>query len=70
MADDQEVGRTIGGQIRTVSSRFFVFRDGSVISENLSEDPLLKPLQQHSRDMAGEGIEPPTRGFSVLCSAN
>ena len=31
---------------------------------------LFRPLQRDFRAVAGEGIEPPTRGFSVLCSAN
>jgi hypothetical protein len=32
--------------------------------------PVFKPLKGGFEVVAGEGIEPPTRGFSVLCSAN
>jgi hypothetical protein len=59
------IGRTIGGQIHTVSSRFFAFRDESAFFGDPSAEPLFKPLQRDFRVVAGEGIEPPTRGFSV-----
>jgi hypothetical protein len=34
------------------------------------EHPARSRVCQMKRNVAGEGIEPPTRGFSVLCSTN
>jgi hypothetical protein len=52
-------GRTIGGQIQTVFSCFFAFRDESRFSSDPPADPLFKPLHRDFRVVAGEGIERP-----------
>jgi hypothetical protein len=70
MADDRKIGRTIGGQFQTVSSRFFAFRDESTVFGDAPAEPVFKPLQRDFRAVAGEGIEPPTRFYCVFGGHN
>jgi hypothetical protein len=63
-------GRTIGGQIQTVSSRFFAFRDEPTLLSLSAAESLFKPLQRGFGVVAGEGIEPPTRFYCVFGGHN